>query len=75
MNTPATPAPTKRTRIHTELDKAQSEFDVLSDDLESAIARPKRLTWYLRISGVRDGLGKPPDSSIATECTTASARR
>ena len=36
-------------RVRAELDKAQSEFDVLSDDLESAIARPKRLAWYLRI--------------------------
>jgi hypothetical protein len=36
-------------QVRAELDKAQSEFATLSDDLESAIARPKRLAWYLRI--------------------------
>jgi hypothetical protein len=36
-------------QVRAELDKAQSDFATLSDDLESAIARPKRLAWYLRI--------------------------
>jgi hypothetical protein len=36
-------------KVRAELDKAQSEFATLSEDLESAIARPKRLAWYLRI--------------------------
>jgi hypothetical protein len=39
----------KAQQVRAELDKAQSEFATLSDDLESAIARPKRLAWYLRI--------------------------
>ncbi|HJQ79969.1 MAG TPA: hypothetical protein VJ828_08445 [Lacipirellulaceae bacterium] len=36
-------------QVQAELDKAKSEFATLSGDLESAIARPKRLAWYLRI--------------------------
>jgi hypothetical protein len=36
-------------QVQAELDKAKSEFATLSEDLESAIARPKRLAWYLRI--------------------------
>jgi hypothetical protein len=36
-------------KVRAELDKAKSEFATLSEDLESAIARPKRLSWYLRI--------------------------
>jgi hypothetical protein len=35
--------------VRAKLDKAKSEFATLSEDLESAIARPKRLAWYLRI--------------------------
>ena len=36
-------------KVRAELDKAQSDFATLSEDLESAIRRPKRLAWYLRI--------------------------
>lgn len=36
-------------QVQAELDKAKSEFATLSGDLESAIARPKRLAMYLRI--------------------------
>jgi hypothetical protein len=36
-------------QVRAALDKAQSEFTTLSSDLESAIARPKRLATYLRI--------------------------
>lgn len=39
----------KSRQVRAELDKAQSDFATLSGDLESAIARPKRLAWYLRI--------------------------
>ncbi len=35
--------------MRAELDKARKDFDGLSTDLESAIARPKRLAIYMRI--------------------------
>jgi hypothetical protein len=40
----------KAQKVRAELDKAQSDFATLSEDLESAIRRPKRLAWYLRIA-------------------------
>jgi hypothetical protein len=36
-------------KVRAELEKARKDFDGLSTDLESAIARPKRLAMFLRI--------------------------
>jgi hypothetical protein len=43
--------------IQGELKKAQAEFDALRGDLESAMGRPKRLAWLLRVGGVLLVLG------------------
>jgi hypothetical protein len=36
-------------QVRAELEKARKDFDGLSTDLESAIARPRRLAMFLRI--------------------------
>jgi hypothetical protein len=38
--------------LQPELDKAQAEYDVLRTQLESAMGRPTRIAWLLRIGGV-----------------------
>src|SRR5687767_6464921 len=38
--------------VQGELKKAQAEYDVIRGELESAMGRPKRLAWLLRIGGV-----------------------
>jgi hypothetical protein len=38
--------------VEAELNKAQTEFNGLRSDLESAMARSTRLAWLLRIGGV-----------------------
>jgi hypothetical protein len=35
-----------------ELDKARADFEVLKAQLESAISRPNRIAWILRIGGM-----------------------
>jgi hypothetical protein len=42
----------KAPQVRAELQKAQSEFSELGGELESAIARPKRLAMMLRIGGL-----------------------
>jgi type II secretory pathway pseudopilin PulG len=38
--------------VQSELDKAQSEYNALRTKLESAMGRPTRIAWLLRIGGV-----------------------
>jgi hypothetical protein len=42
----------KEREVKAELEKAQAEYDVLRTQLESAIARPNRIAWMLRIGGI-----------------------
>jgi hypothetical protein len=42
----------KEIEVKAELEKAQAEYDVLRTQLESAIARPKRIAWIVRIAGI-----------------------
>jgi hypothetical protein len=39
-------------KVRAELEKARTDFDGLSDELESAISRPKRIAILMRIGGV-----------------------
>ncbi len=43
--------------VQGELKKAQTEYDVLRGELESAMGWPKRLAWLLRFGGVLLVLG------------------
>jgi hypothetical protein len=42
----------KEQEVKAELEKAQAEYDVLRTQLESAISRPNRVAWILRIGGI-----------------------
>jgi hypothetical protein len=38
--------------LQTELDKTQAEYEVLRSQLESAMDRPRRVAWLLRLGGL-----------------------
>jgi hypothetical protein len=42
----------KERGIKADLEKAQAEYNILRSQLETAMARPNRVAWILRIAGI-----------------------
>jgi hypothetical protein len=42
----------KHSNLEKQRQEAKAEFDTLRSELESAVARPKRMSWLLRLVGV-----------------------